>query len=411
MIFRARRIAAALLSASLVVALAIGGATQANATTFTAPVQIDGAPENPAFGIEFQGRLYFSGTDPQANRRLYEYDGSSFRIADAAHRYPGNFLIANDLLFYSAIDAEGTWQFLSFDGTNWAELGPTSEYAAIEANVLPASADVILSVPVSDNETRLESLSQGVSTVIDTYRYVTDLVAFGNYLYFTGMPTGTSDYQMFRTDGTMSEVARPAAGVDMTVWNNSLYLGLLNQDLAFYRMQPDLTLEPAVIPNIEFAYNFTPLGDMLFFTGDTDGPQVLYAFDGESAIPLAGSPFRVDSLTTVGTDLFLTGDRSTVQVCALNVTPDCAEFGHLYQFDGAAFTYIADTPGYAGGLMAYNGRLYFDDGTRLMMIEPAATLPDTGFDAAPFGFVSATLVLAGLALAVIRRRNRGLVTG
>ena len=411
MIFRARRIATALLSVSLGVAAVIGGGTPANATTFTSPVQIEGAPGNPTSGIEFQGKLYFSGTDPQGNRWLYEYDGSSFRIVDAAHQYPANLLVANDVLYYSAMDADRTWHFLSYDGNDWAYVGPTSEYASIESNVLPGSADLILAVPVSDNETRLEWLSQGSTTVIDTYRYATDLVAFGGQLYFTGMPTGTDYYQMFRTDGTTSELARPGAGVDMTVWNDNLYLGFLDQNLAFYRMQPDLTLDPAVIPNIEYAFNFTPFDDKLFFTGDTDGPQVLYSYDGSVATPVTGSPYRVDNLTTIGTDLFFTGDRSTVQVCALDVTPDCADFGHLYQFDGSSITYIADTPGYTNGLIAYNGRLYFDDGTRWMMIEPAATLPNTGFEVATFGFAGATLLSAGLALVLIRRRNRGLVTG
>jgi len=411
MIFRARRIVAVLLSASLSLAAAIGAAAPATATTFTSPVQIEGAPGNPSSGIEFQGNLYFSGTDPEGNRRLYSYDGSSFRIVDAAHQYPAHLLVANDLLYYSAIDADRTWHFLSYDGNDWTDMGPTSEYASIESTVLPGSTDLMLSVPVSDDETRLERFSQGSTTLIDTYRYATDLVAFGTQLYFTGMLTGTDYYQMFRTDGTTSELARPSAGIDMTVWNGNMYLGFFDQNYAFYRMQPDLSLHPAVVPNIGFAFNFTPVGDQLFFTGDGGGAQVLYSFDGESATPIAGSPNNVNDLAVIGADLFFTGDRSTVQVCALDVTPDCAEFGHLYQFDGSSITYIADTPGYSNGLIAFNGRLYFDDGTRWMMIEPASTLPNTGFEVATFGFASATLFSVGLALVLIRRRNRELVTG
>ncbi len=408
MTVRARRLAAALLTMAMGVCVAIGVVAPANATTFTSPVEIEGAPGNPASGIEFHGKLYFSGTDQQGDRRLYSYDGSRFRLADSVHQYPGNFVVANDLLFYSAIDADRTWHLLSYDGTDWTEMGATSEYAAIESRPLPSSTDMILAVPVSDNETRLESLSQGSTTIIDTYRYATDLVAFGNHVYFTGMPSGTNYYQMFRTDGTTSELARPGAGVDMTVWNGNLYLGFLDQNLAFYRMKPDLSLEPAVIPNIEYAFNFTPVGDKLVFTGDNDGPQVLYAYDGSAATPIPGSPYRVDDLTVIGSDLFFTGDRSTVQVCARDVTPNCAEFGHLYQFDGADFTHIADTPGYAEGLMAFGGRLYFDEGTRWMMIEPAATLPNTGLDLAPGLGASVFLVAVGLALAgaVAQRRRR-----
>ena len=407
-----RRTLSLVIATALGLALALTGVAPARATVYSEPQEVVGAPVVPEQSVEFNGRLFLTGSslNQAADGRLYAFDGSTFTPIDNTYYAVSDLVVVDDLLYFVARDADG-WFVLVYDGTSVAQTGIESAYAGID--IVGYNDSVMAGVPQSatDTDFTLAYLVDGSVRTLSRFDFISDLVTFGDFVYFSGTIVGGSYVQMYRSDGVLVEDARPAAGSNMFVWKNMLYMGLIDQNWAFYRMHPDLTLEPAANPNIEYAFNFTDGGDTLYFTGVRGDVEYVYAYDGTTTVELPLGPRNVGDLRMFEGKLFATDLHFGVSVCSANVSIQCAyDFSDLYYFDGSGWVFVTQAHTSTGVLTTFNNRLYFQDVDKWMFVEQA-TLPNTGLNITPTVCATVVLVLLGMALMAMRRRNRASTTG
>lgn len=411
MIFRARRIAAGLLIVSLGVAAAIGGAVPANAVSaYTAPKEVVGAPVVPEESVEFRGQLFVSGSslDAWPPGMLYSFDGTSFTLIDPMYSNVTNLMVINDVLYFSA-RAAGAWFVVAYDGTTLTQTGIESSYTPIE--FIGYDTGILAIVQTAVGECRLQYLVDGSVRDLATYEYANNLTYFAGLAYFVAVPVGGSGYQMERTDGVLVQSDVTTPGSNMFVWKNALYMGSIGQNWTFTRVLPDLTTEPASDPAIEFAYHFTDAGDIMYFTGVRGIDEVVFAYDGTVATELPAGLTVIGDLTMFDEHLFATSLAASVTCKAVEVQGGCeGDVSDVYYFDGTSWVLVASANDSLGNLITFQNRLYFQNGSKWMFIE-RASLANTGLDLASGLSLVGLLVGLGLVAVVIRRRNRGLVTG
>ena len=411
MTFRARRIAAALLTVSLGVASTIGAAMPAIAVSaYTAPQEVVGAPVVPDESVEYRGQLFFSGTslDEWPTGKLYSFDGTSFTLIDSMYSDVTNLQVINDVLYFSA-RAAGAWFVVAYDGTSVTQTGLESSFTSIE--FIGYDTDILAIVQLVNGDYALQYLVDGSVRDLATYEYAHGLTAFNGLAYFVSTPTGGSDYQMDRTDGVLVEADVTEPGANMFVWKDALYMGAIGQNWTFTKVLADLTTSPASDPAIEFAFHFTDAGDVMYLTGVRDHDEFVYVYDGTNASELPAGLNVVGDLKLFDGQLFATSLAANPGVCSVEVYGGCeSDVSDIYFFNGTSWVLTANTHNSLGGLISYQNRLYFQDGAKWMFIE-RASLANTGFDLASGLSLVGLLVALGLALVLIRRRNRELVTG
>ena len=407
---RAYRIAALVLTVAMGFSTALGATSPASAgTTYTAPQEVEGAPVVPEQSVEFRGQLFFSGDslDEWPSGKLYSFDGTSFTLIDPLYGNVTNLRVINDVLYFSAKLA-GSWFVVAYDGTSLSQTGISSTYSSIE--FIGYETDILAIAQSGPDDFALQYLVAGSVRNLETFDYASGLASFDGLAYFVVLPTGAPDYEMYRTDGVLVEADVTDPGTNLFVWKNTLYMGKMGTNWTFTKVLPDLTTETASDPAIEFAFHFTDGGDVMYFTGDREMIRYVYAYDGTNARELPAGP-AVGDLKMFDGYLFATSLETSVSVCSLDISVQCeSDIVDVYYFDGTSWVLSASARSSLGGLIAFQNRLYFQDGAKWMFIE-RASLADTGVDIAPGLSLAALLVALGLSAALWRRRNRALTTG
>jgi hypothetical protein len=411
MTFRARRIAATLLTIALGASVALGAATPANAVSaYTAPQEVVGAPVVPEEAVEYRGQLFFSGysLDAWPSGKLYSFDGASFTLIDSMYTEVTNLQVINDVLYFCA-KAAGAWFVVAYDGTNLTQTGIESNFTSIE--FIGYDTGIMALLQSGANDYALQYLVDGSVRDLATYAYAHGLTNFGGLAYFVSTPTGGSDYQMDRTDGVLVEADVTEPGANMFVWKGVMYMGTIGQNWTFTKVLTDLTTAPASDPVIELAYHFTDAGDVMYFTGVRGDVENVYSYDGAAATELPAGLDVVGDLRMFDGQLFATSLSANPGVCGVEANGGCeSDVSDVYYFDGTSWVLTASARNSLGGLIEFQNRLYFQDGAKWMFIERAA-LADTGLAHSSGLALGALLIALGLAAVLWRRRNRAGVTG
>lgn len=405
MTVRTNRIAAFLLTVAVSFSLGLGVASPANAgTVFTAPQEVEGAPVVPEQSVEYRGQLFFSGDSLEEwpLGKLYSFDGTSFTLIDPLYGNVTNLRVINDVLYFSAKLA-GSWFVVAYDGTSLSQTGIASTFSSIE--FIGYDTGILAIAQSGPDDYALQYLVAGSVRNLETFDYASGLANFEGLAYFVVLPTGAPDYEMYRTDGVLVEADVTDPGSTLFVWKNTLYMGKMGTNWTFTKVLPDMTTVTASAPAIEFVFHFIDGGDVMYFTGDRALKRYVYAYDGTFARELPAGP-AVGDLKMFDGHLFATSLGTSVSVCSLDVSVQCeSDVVDVYYFDGTSWVLSASARSSLGGLIAFQNRLYFQDGAKWMFIEPAS-LADTGLNPAPTAWATAILVMSGIAMVAIRRRVR-----
>lgn len=408
---RLQRALSLALAVALGLTVSVAGAAPANAAAgYSDPILVEGTPIVPDTAIEYNGLLFVSGFSPDvsASDRLYAFDGSSFTLIDSTYFGVTNMRIIDDVLYYSARDAD-TWFVLAYDGTSVTQTGLETDYMPIE--FVDFNGDIMASVARSGSEVELQLLAGGTVTTVHTFDYVSDLTVHGDYVYFTATPFGGSGYQLNRTDTVLLQENIASAGYNLFVWQNMLYMGLIDSGYPFFKMGFDFAQDAASDPMIYYPSNYLDSSDVLYFTGERSGVQYVFSYDGVSATPLPVGPLNVSQLTEFDGKLFASDVQTSVTACADDPSLQCSfDVVDISYFTGTAWAFVTHTRNSTGFMVAYRDRLYVQDAGTWTYIELTA-LPDTGLDPVPTALAATFVVLFGVAAVGLRRRNRALTTG
>lgn len=401
---RIQRTLSLALAATIGLTVSVAGATPANAAAgYSDPIVVEGTPIVPDTAIEYNGLLYVSGYSPDVSvsDRLYSFDGSSFTLIDSTYFGVTNMHIIDDVLYYSARDAD-TWYVLAFDGTSVTQTGLETDYMPIE--FVDFNGDIMASVARSGSEVELQLLSGGSVTTVHTFDSVSDLTVHGEYVYFTATPFGGSGYQLNRTDTVILQENVASAGYNLFVWQDTLFMGLIDSGYSFIKMGFGFAQDAVADPMIYYPSNYVHSSDVLYFTGDRSGVQYVFTYDGVTATPLPAGPLNVSQLTEFDGKLFVGDVQTSVTACAEDPSLQCSfDAVDISYFTGTEWAFVTQTRNSTGFMVTYRDRLYVQDAGTWTYIE-LATLPNTGLDIVPTGLAAAFLLLSGIAAVGLRRR-------
>ncbi len=292
--------------------------------------QVQDRDSSPDEFVNFNGLLAFVADDGVHGRELWQSDGTAagtMLLADinpgAAASNPSHLFVANDGLYFFAVDSSGSSKFMRLSGNpavvqSLVSLSPpplpqgTSVAACIFDT--PAVLNGKIYFAATDGTTGIELWSTdgtpgGTQLVADINPGPVDsdpcqLTVLDNKLYFSA--TGPSGNELWTTDGTSAgtqqvlDIAPGAAGSSpsgLTVFNDALYFGAApgsqgqemwtsngqasgTSSFGSFAQGPDSLVGPAGVVNgrlLIAAANFNPTSVPLVFQDE------LWASDGTTA--------------------------------------------------------------------------------------------------------------------------------
>ncbi len=370
--------------------------------------------------IVFNGRLYFSYSDPTVGAELWSTDGTAAGTRLVKDIYPGGLsanspysstpiepVIVGSRLLFKAFDSgtpsSGNREWWSTDGTTAGTIKLTAfNSPRLQGN--PTDTEVLngklyFRVEQTNNNAEVWRTDGTVAGTIkltntpgNTYSGSSDMRAYGNYIYFTHH-TAAAGHQLWRTDGTAAGTqlffSNPGGGSaepdHFNVVNNKLLFATYDGNARNLWATNGTTAGTQLLANVEvWVANeaFTLFNGRYYFSGAstptrTGTGQELWATDGTTAGTVlvkdivsgnqSGTPGQ---FMVAGNNLFFTADTpaSGTELWVTNgtgtSTRQLSEIG-----PGTADAYALDLSRFANkvvftGRPALNDyRLYESDGT------------------------------------------------
>jgi ELWxxDGT repeat protein len=383
------------------------------------------ANSNPAGFTEFNGVLYFQATEPTGGAELWAFNGSTvYQVADirpgTSGSSPASFVVYNGALYFAANDGVNGSELWQYDGVN-----PPSRVTQIA----PGSASSSPANPVVFNNVLYFAATDG-SSGVELWQYdgtsasrVADinpgsassspagLRVYNGALYFAATDAATGR-QLWRYDG--SSVSRFAvinsgsAGSSFgpnAIFNGYYYMTVTGTNTAFYKYDGS---NFTVVSTTRYPEN---AGDLVVYKGalhfsNPAGSIVdqIWRYDGTNFTSLGGVfPGNFGELVEYKGILYFPGEESShgreLWKCdgtnvsfAVDIYPGAngsSPYG-LKVFNGFLYFYASDASGLGlwkydgtnasrvsgmipyglGGLLEFNGNLYFGAGTTNSDFEP-----------------------------------------
>ncbi len=281
------------------------GTFKGNSFRLVQDVNIGGSGSNPSNIFEFNGNLYFTGTDGTGTE-LWQYNGDSISLVDEI-AISGNAILSNEFyefdsaIYFSANDGLNGFELWKYDGDTIVMVDNTSEFGDANPNKL-ITFDSTLYFRADDG-----------------------FITYGLYkLDSAGKPELVKNGKPFTSNG----------GIDYIVFDNELYF-VLDDDtvgVELWKTNGDTTM---LVKDINPLGSSTPSEFIIFeeefyFTADngTNGTE-LWKISGDSALMV------IDLFSGVGSSSPL---DFTIFLNKLYFTAHVNPFGReLWYFDGDTF--------------------------------------------------------------------------